>query len=770
MLEKDKGNSFLKTYFLRKIFIFGVFLSLLMITVPGLAVLNPSFYGMNQANMTLVGDNNTLAKGDYLYLFDTTTVVSDNITGYTWNVDVNPSGSISGPTTSSKKNPVFGPFTGAADLTVDLIVDNDTGLQPPVKKEYYVVDNYSHIRPSYSVKADYRNVSAEYPKGTLTFNDTSAVFGFPMNETVNWWWQTTNDSGVSKNASARNNFTVSLSGSSQYSVNLTVKDNKGNLASILGHVGIPPDDVGLVPNIVAVPMRGTVPLNVSFIDLSMYYLPVRDNLIWNWDFDVEEVDPETPHTSSDQNPVHEYIKPGTYYVSFEISDGFSRASTTIGPIQVLSPSVDFAVSPTRGEIPFNVTVISQATGLNDTPLYEWNFGNGTVITTDTPSYVYTYNPAIIDPTITKNYTISHRVFSDGDVFAASNTQNVTIFAQNPPRARFTAYPRDGQAPLNVSFIDQSEGREPFRYEWYFGDNTPKVYEQNPIHVYNNPGVYDVTLMIRAQNGNDIINQTDIIRVTDYPIPNVSFSMAPIEGYAPLKVSFIDQTCHRNCSFRYLWEFGDGNTSILKNPVWEYVTPGSYTVNLTVTDEWGVSGNTIGGVDVKVLDPNLRYGLLVANFNALITRGIAPLEVHFIDESTGKPIGWKWDFGDNTESYDQSPNHTFTQPGVYNVTLKVYNQTSDASKITKNEYITAISSKIDALFNYHYINNQKGRQIQFFDRSKGVGINEWNWDFGDGTFSTNQNPIHLFSTSGSFNVKLVVSNGYCSGTYTYVVNV
>jgi PKD repeat protein len=760
MLEKDKGNSFLKTYFLRKIFIFGVLLSLLMITVPGLAVLNPSFYGMNQANMTLVGDNNTLAKGDYLYLFDTTTVVSDNITGYTWNVDVNPSGSISGPTTSSKKNPVFGPFTGAADLTVDLIVDNDTGLQPPVTKEYYVVDNYSHIRPSYSVKADYRNVSTEYPNGTLTFNDTSAVFGFPMNETVNWWWQATNDSGVSKNASACDNFTVTLSGTSQYSLNLTVKDNNGNLASILGHVGVPPDDVGLVPNIIGVPMSGTVPLNVSFIDLSMYYLPIRDNLKWNWDFDVEEVDPETPHTSSDQNPIHAYTKPGTYYVSFDISDNFSVAPITIGPIDVFPkpiPSVDFAVSPTRGEIPFNVTVISQATGLNDTPLYEWNFGNGTVITTDTPSYVYTYNPAIIDPTITKNYTISHRVFSDGDVFTASNTQNVTVFAQNPPRARFTAYPRDGQAPMNVSFIDQSEGREPFQYEWYFGDNTPKVYEQNPIHVYNNPGVYDVTLMIRAQNGNDIINQTEYIKVSDHSAPIASFVPVPKSGPTPLNVTFIDTSVGN--IVKWDWNFGDGNISNEKDPsnIYKY---GNYLPILTVTDKDGVTNTTVGDV-IRVYNPGDEYEKPIAMFS--YTVGEDNLACFFTDESINVPTSRKWDFGDGNISYDRNPVNYYPLFGTYTVTLTVSNP-AGANSTEQTIVLPAPAGDVTAGFT---VSKTGTRTYKFTDSSTGP-ILAYYLSYGDGvidTFKEGWTSYHTYSKMGYYTVSLKVTNGKNSNIVT-----
>ena len=943
MIENHVDRTLFKSQILKKGVIVVLLLSLSVLVQPGTSALYPSFYAMNQANMTLVVSDNfsqdNIAYGDFLYLYDTTTAsAGDSINTKHWNITLSSSNAYSGPRDSYDSNPIFGPFFNETAIIVNLTVTNSSLASFNEIDVYYVIDGRDWIRPSYSVNADYKNKTPDNPNGTVTFNDTSVSLLFPTTEVSQWWWKATNDVGVSRNVSGCDNFTLTLSNTKSYTVNLTVRNDQGNLASYTGYTGVPPDDLGLIPNYAAVPIAGTAPLNVSFIDQSS-----GDVATWNWDFDVLEEDPLVPRTSFDQNPVHTYTKPGSYSVGLSITDNFSTVSFTGAEITVYAPpapKINFAVSPTKGDKPLNVTAISQSTGLNQSPIYEWNFGNGTTINSTVPSCVYTYDPAGVNPSGKWNYTVSHTVYSDGIAYPASYTHNVTVETPAPPRARFTAIPKSGPAPLDVSFIDQSEGREPLRsewyfddgkpvkneqnpnvtfeipkvynvtlrlnaangfdqaymlinvtdpvpplidfavaptkgynplnvtviaqctglngtpvfewdfgngtkecttdwsyvyqykpsspdphkvweypinltvysdgetycapknrnvtvenppkpkaafnayprngsaplevaffdqsvgqepikYEWYFGDDTPKVLdEQNPIHVFNETGEFNVTLMIHAPNGEDIINQIGFIRVTDYPIPNVSFSMAPLVGFAPLKVSFIDQTCKQDCSYEYFWQFGDGNTSTKKNPVWEYVTPGNYSVNLTVTDKYGVSRKAGGDVNVTVMQSSGgEDGPLAANFTALSTRGVAPFEVHFFDLSTGKPNGWAWNFSDNNVSFDQSPNHTFFNVGWYNISLETFNASGRSSKINQTDYIVALCANVTADFRYEYPLPISLNKFQFFDTSQCPGINMWNWDFGDGISSSIKNPLHEFDSPGCYEVSLEISDGH-----------
>lgn len=832
------------------------FLCLVLAIQPGAAALTPSFYGMNQADRLLVNDislglSENMAYGDYLFLFDTTTAdAGDSIDSWLWEITTPDPLAYSGPWTSTKKNATFGPFMNETPVIVNLTVTNSTSVVFNATEVYQVIDGRDWIDPWYYIEADYQNKSVAYPKGTITFYDNSFPLMYPMANVTHWWWNITDDSGGSHSESGTPFVVMSLDETDYYTVNLTVRNSQGNLASYYGFTGIPENDDGMIPNFAIVPIAGVAPLNVSFIDLS------AGNVTgWEWNFDVLNEDPTTPNTSYDQHPFHTYGKPGQYIVGLTISDNFTSVSTTGAEVSVYDPPaptvnfalapvsgvkplnvtaiaqvsgmnqspvyrwnfgdgtvvdtvipswvheynetgtdpsliweyevglvvisdgtsyevpytrnvtmenpspprarftayprigpaplevafidqsegrepfqnewyfddntpvvfeqnpshvfnetgvynvtmrlhaangfdqaymnitvteavperVDFTVAPTKGSNPLNVTVISQTTGLNESPVYHWDFGNGTALNTTIPSHVYQYNPYNPDPNMNWTYTISHVVYSDGIGYPAPYTWNVTVDNAPAPKALFNAYPREGSAPLEVAFFDQSVGQEPISYEWYFGDNSPKVFDDpNPVHVYTEPGEYDVTLMIHAANGEDIINQTGLIRVGAYPVPNVSFSMAPLVGYAPLKVSFMDLTCENDCSFTYLWQFGDGDSSSMKNPVHEYTVPGLYSVNLTVTNAWGISAKAEGSDQIEVKDTAETE--LLASFDYQ-QNGENPMLFQFVDTSMGTPKSWKWSFGDGFGTSIQSPDHLYLKAGMYLVNLTVGNSTS-----------------------------------------------------------------------------------------------
>ena len=77
--------------------------------------------------------------------------------------------------------------------------------------------------------------------------------------------------------------------------------------------------------------------------------------------------------------------------------------------------------------------------------------------------------------------------------------------------------------------------------------------------------------------------------------------------------------------------------------------------------------------------------VVASFKASPLSGIMPLNVTFTDKSTGSPINWSWNFGDNTTSTVQNPTHIFIIPGIYTVSLTVTN-INGSNALTKNNYI------------------------------------------------------------------------------------
>ncbi|AKB53505.1 cell surface protein [Methanosarcina barkeri MS] len=236
-----------------------------------------------------------------------------------------------------------------------------------------------------------------------------------------------------------------------------------------------------------------------------------------------------------------------------------------------------------------------------------------------------------------------------------------------------------------------------------------------------------------------------------------FYASPKSGTAPLSVKFTDKSTGKPTKWK--WDFGDGTSSTEKNPTHKYSKAGKYTVKLTVTNAAG--SNTATKSKYIIVKTSQAP---VAVFYASPKSGTAPLSVKFTDKSTGKPTKWKWDFGDGTSSTEKNPTHKYSKEGKYTVKLTVTNA-AGSNTATKSKYIIVKTSQAPvAVF---YASPKSGTvplSVKFTDKSTGKPT-KWKWDFGDGTSSTEKNPIHKYSKEGKYTVKLIVTNAAGSNTAT-----
>jgi PKD repeat protein len=135
-----------------------------------------------------------------------------------------------------------------------------------------------------------------------------------------------------------------------------------------------------------------------------------------------------------------------------------------------------------------------------------------------------------------------------------------------------------------------------------------------------------------------------------------------------------------------------------------------------------------------------------------------LTATFTDASTdpdGTIVGWLWNFGDGNTSTQQNPIHTYTAGGTYTVTLTVTDD--DGASDSTSKPVTVIAPNIpptaDFTFTTSYLT------VNFFDASTDPDgtIVGWNWNFGDGNTSTQQNPIHTYAAGGTYTVTLTVTD-------------
>lgn len=237
-----------------------------------------------------------------------------------------------------------------------------------------------------------------------------------------------------------------------------------------------------------------------------------------------------------------------------------------------------------------------------------------------------------------------------------------------------------------------------------------------------------------------------------PVPITAFIVSDTIGAIPYFAVFSDMS-QRNPNSWY-WDFGDGFSSTLQNPIHTFSTAGVYTVSL-------ITGNEYGN-DTMVMENyiNVKSVHIVCD----TTSGLAPLIINFNGICNIPDVTvWTWDFGDGETSNEQNPSHTYIEPGSYNyVTASVIaggNVYSDEITIHVFNDLAEVNFVADVT---------KGwvpQTIQFTAYTNISNPNGYNWSFGDGNHSYDVNPTHTYDNIGTYTVSLQVasSGGYKTET-------
>ncbi|MCK4607339.1 MAG: PKD domain-containing protein [candidate division Zixibacteria bacterium] len=322
-------------------------------------------------------------------------------------------------------------------------------------------------------------------------------------------------------------------------------------------------------------------------------------------------------------------------------------------------------------------------------------------------------------------------------------------------AAFSGSPTSGLPPLTVSFTDQSVG-DVTGWEWDFGDGQTSV-ETNPSHTFADSGSYTVSLTVSGPSGSATETKADYIIVSDVVTggPTAAFSGAPTTGCAPLVVSFADGSDGEIDSWS--WDFGDGRQSGEQNPAHTYDRPGVYTVSLTVSNPEG-SDRLVRSGYVRVSAQPL------AAFSGLPVSGCRPLQVTFTNESTGDITSWAWDFGDGGTSDEQNPTHVYETSGGFTVSLMVTGPCGRDTVTLPDQVVVADSPA--ASFSALPLSGCATLTVGFTDQSTGENT-VWEWSFGDGESSGDQNPVHTYMDAGTYDVSLIVT-AVCGGLDTMIM--
>ncbi|MEQ1894383.1 MAG: PKD domain-containing protein, partial [Planctomycetota bacterium] len=235
-------------------------------------------------------------------------------------------------------------------------------------------------------------------------------------------------------------------------------------------------------------------------------------------------------------------------------------------------------------------------------------------------------------------------------------------------------------------------------------------------------------------------------VVSEPPPVAEFIGAPTSGVLPLVVDFTNQSSGSITT--HAWSFGDGGTSSAASPSHTYTAAGTYTVALTETGPGGANTRTRTSYIVVSEPPP------VADFLGAPLTGTAPLLVDFTDLSSGTITSWAWDFGDGNSSNASSTSNTYTQPGIFPVSLTVSGP-GGTDTLTRASYVFVDAPAPTADFSAAPLSGPAPLAVTFSDASSGL-IDSWVWDFGDGAQAFDPFTGHNYTLPGTYTVTLTIT--------------
>ncbi len=324
----------------------------------------------------------------------------------------------------------------------------------------------------------------------------------------------------------------------------------------------------------------------------------------------------------------------------------------------------------------------------------------------TPGYIYKWNNGIngshlfVAPTQTTLY-YANAFDTNGCV---SNTA-VAVVRVNDPLTLQAGLPdtvcKGSSALLTVSAAGGNEG--PYSFLWNTGDTTDRI-KVTPDSTTS----YSVTVSDACGSPPYTLSMNVVVSRP----PEVDFIADTISGCQPLEINFTDLTYSN--SNDYYWNFGDGNTDILKNPSHTYLYPGNYSVNHIVKDNNGCIGKKVIPSLISVFPQS------IASFTEMPeTASIFNPVISFFDQSTNSNA-WEWDFGDGSEiSKSKNIEHAYRDTGIFIVKL-----ISISDKNCKDTAYGMVTIKDEFAFYIPNAFTPNGDEVNEVFAPLGIGVKEF----------------------------------------------
>lgn len=594
-------------------------------------------------------------------------------------------------------------YAQPGSYNVSLTATNSYGCTQSLQQPALV-----NITPKVSAAFNYTYANACRPPTAVSFSNTTAT---PLPATYRWSF---GDGGTATDSLATHSYVAA----GDYTIQLVATAN-GCADSVKQTINIGNAKAGFTT-----PATACVNSPVSFTNTSS---PSPKSAAWQFGDGA---------TSANQSPLHSYAAAGSYQVKLVVGFGACQDSAVQNIVVSGKPITAFTVSPPSSACTSTASVqfTNQTTGASG---FKWLFGDGTTSGDVNPSHTYTR----------KGYYTVTLISFNGNGCSDTLVQTNAVHIGPPYISGISNLPYTHCAPGTVSMNAVTDGSQAITsYLWNFGDGTTGT-DAAPSHTYTTAGSYNVSVILQTSSGcSDTFSLQKA--VTLLPSPDAAFSANPLALCGKKPITFTDASTGEKAVVNWLWNFGDGSTSAVKNPVHSYADTGYFSVTLIVGN--GQCFDTL---------PKLQYIHIdgpIAKYTTLFDCGSKYVR-SFKDQSIAAD-SWFWKFGDGNTSTEQNPTHTYAATGDYSVTLIVTNATCTDSLTTLVHVVNE-----QPTFTYTPTNTAlcRNQRITFAATSyNAAAVQAFNWNFGDGQssgFINSPGSYHGYSTAGNYTVTLQVKD-------------
>jgi len=447
---------------------------------------------------------------------------------------------------------------------------------------------------------------------------------------------------------------------------------------------------------------------------------------------------------------HTYANPGTYNITLTVTDTTRCSLSQTFSSQITIPAkVDatFTASSTGGCVPLTINFNTQFAA---TSTYHWDFGDGS-----SSSLVSTSHAYILPDT----FQVRLIVVDSNSCNIADTAYATVVTIDSSAEADFN-FTRTffGCDSVQVTVWSTYQGEDSETWNW--GDGTSSSNADSAYHVYSTAGTFTITHYI---TDNDMFCKpldTAQIAISLLPL-NISVTIPDTGGCLPFAAQFIGNSVLLSTDFT--WHFGDGNSFTGDTAFHTYNQTGTFDVIVVAIDTNACVGADSAFAQITVIDDSVH-----ADFDLNVLNDCdSNLVIDLVNTSTNA-LEYFWDFGDGTSSNLQNENHSYTVPGTYTITLVVQdtNRCHPLDTLSKSATL-----RPNALVDFTAVNVCLGTPVQFNNLSNPAA--NFLWNFGDGTFTTQYSPSHLFNMVGTHTIQLtIVDSATCDVTksVTYDVDV